>query len=105
MAATGGSGVARWRAACRRARILTVQDAKLRARAVRARPVVEAALAERERVAAEGHEAMIAARSVLADASGRLAAYGPLAAVLTGLSPAELRRLARRPRRRPLLGQ
>ena len=48
VAATGGLGLARSEAACRRQRILTVEDARLRARAVRARPAVESALSVRE---------------------------------------------------------
>jgi hypothetical protein len=47
LVATGGLGLVRWRAACRRRRVLTVADAKPRARALRARPAVEVAVARR----------------------------------------------------------
>jgi hypothetical protein len=105
LAATGGLRVAKWRAACRRKRIATVQDARLRAKALRARPAVEEALAERGRVAADSDEAVLVARLALAEASKRVAVYGALGARLTGLSAADLRRLARRPTRCPSQGQ
>jgi DNA replication protein DnaC len=101
LAATGGLGVAKWRAACSRRRIATVQDARLRATALRARATVEQAMAERERSRAQGDEAVRMARLALAEASKRLALYGPLGAGLVGLSVEELRRLARRPARSP----
>jgi len=105
LAATGGLRVAKWRAACRRRRIATVADARLRARALRARPAVEEALAERERVVAQGGEAVLVARLVLAEASKRLALYGPLGMQVAGLSVGELRRFARRPAQRRLQGR
>jgi hypothetical protein len=105
LAATGGLRVAKWRAACRRRRIATVQDAKLRAKALRARPAVEEALVERERVAADSDEAVLVARLALAEASKRVVLYGPLGTALTGLSADDLRRLARRPARGPSQGQ
>jgi hypothetical protein len=99
LAATGGLGVAKWRAACSRRRIATVRDARLKATALRARATVEQAVAERERARAQGDEAVRMARLALAEASKRLALYGPLGAGLVGLSVEELRRLARRPPR------
>ena len=99
LAATSGLGVPKWRAACSRKRIATVQDARLRATALRARATVEQAMAERERARAQGDEAVRMARLALAEASKRLALYGPLGAGLVGLSVEELRRLARRPAR------
>lgn len=54
--ATGGLGLYRWSQACRRQRILTVADTRLRAGAIRARPAVEAALAERERALSHGRD-------------------------------------------------
>ncbi len=105
LAATGGLRVAKWRAACQRRRIATVGDARLRARALRARPAVEEALAGRERVVAQSGEMVLVARLALAEASKRLVSYGPLGTQVTGLSVAELRRLARRPARSTPEGQ
>ena len=93
--ATGGLGLARWQAACRRQRIVTVDDARLRARAVRAMPAVEVALSGRERVVAQQDAAVLAARSELAKASTQMARYGVVGAMALGLSVGELRRLAR----------
>jgi hypothetical protein len=98
--ATGGLGLAHWEAACRRQRIVTVDDARLRARAVRATPAVEAALSACERVAVEQQEAVIVTRSELAEASKQMVLYGAVGAMALGLSAAELRRLAREPSRR-----
>jgi hypothetical protein len=99
LGSTGGLGLAKWRAACRRKRIATVQDARLKAKALRARPAVEEALAEHARVRAEGDALVLLAKLVLAEATKRLASCGSLGAELTGLSPVQLRRLARRPAR------
>ena len=99
LAATGGLGPVRWRAACRHRRALTVADAKLRARALRARPAVEVAVAERERALAEQEVAVAGAREVLRRASEELALFGHLGAAAGGTELVELRRLARRPRR------
>ena len=99
LAATGGLGLVRWRAACQRRRVLTVADAKLRARALRARPAVELAVAERGKVLAEQEAAVAGAREALRSASKELAAFGHLGAAAGGTELAELRRLARRPRR------
>ena len=99
LAATGGLGLVRWRAACRRRRALTVADAKLRARALRARPAVELAVAERGEALAGQEVAVAAARDLLRRASEELALFGHLGAAAGGTELAELRRLARRPRR------
>ena len=98
LAATGGLGLVRWRAACGRRRVLTVADAKLRARALRARPAVEVAMAEKAKALAEQELAAAAARDVLRRASEELAAFGHLGAAAGGTELAELRSLARRPR-------
>ncbi len=99
VAATGGLGLARWRAACRRQRIVTVDDARLRASAIRARPAVESALSEREPVVAEQEAAVRDARSELAKASRQMARYGAVGAMALGVTAGELRRLARGPSR------
>ena len=99
LAATGGLGLVSWRAACRRRRVLTVADAKLRARALRARPEVEAAVAERGTALAEQEVAVAGARDVLRGASEELALFGYLGAAAGGTEFVELRRLARRARR------
>ena len=98
LAATGGLGLVRWRAACQRRHVLTVADAKLRARALRARPAVEVAVAERAKALAEQEVAVAGARDVLRRASEELAKFGHLGAAAGGTELAELRRLARRPR-------
>jgi hypothetical protein len=97
VAATGELGLAGWEAVCRRQRIVTVDDGRRRARAVRAIPAVETARSARERVMAEQEAAVIAARSELAKASRQMARYGEVGAAALGLESAELRRLARRP--------
>ena len=58
--ATGGLSVARWELLCRRRRTRTVEDAKAKARAMRARSAVEEAVAERDRVLA-GEDAKVLA--------------------------------------------
>jgi hypothetical protein len=97
LAATGGLGLVRWRAACRRRRALTVADAKLRARALRARPAVEVAVAERGKALAGQEVAVAAAREALRRASVELVLFGLLGATAGGTELVELRRLARRP--------
>ena len=100
LAATGGLGLESWRAACRRRRVLTVADAKLRARALRARPAVVAAMAEGAKALAEQEAAVDGAREVLRRASEELAPFGYLGATAGGTELVELLRLARRPRRK-----
>ena len=98
LATTRGLGLVRWRAACRRRRVLTVADAKLRARALRSRPAVEVAVARRAKALAEQEVAVAGARDVLRRASEELALFGHLGAAAGGTELAELRRLARRAR-------
>jgi hypothetical protein len=100
VAATGGLGLAGWEAACRRQRIVTVDEGRRRARAVRSIAAVETARSARERVVAEQEAAVIAARSELAKASSQMVRYGELGAAALGLETVELRRLARRPLKR-----
>jgi hypothetical protein len=95
LAATGGLGYARWRAVLRRRRFRTVGDAKLKATALRARPAVEAALAELRSVVSGRDAEVSAAASRLGQCSRRVTAYGNLAAVATATPLEELRRLAR----------
>jgi len=95
--ATGGLSVARWEAVCRRRSFQTVEDAKRKARAIRARPAVEAAIAERDLVLAAEDAKVLAARIALAEASKAMARYGTLGADMIGQTAAELRRLARQP--------
>lgn len=95
MAATGGLGYARWRAVLHRRRFRTIEDAKLKARALRARPAVEAAVAERDRNVRDGDADVDGAAFRLAEISGRVTVYGNLAERATGTPVGELRRLAR----------
>ncbi len=95
--ATGGLGVRRWEAACRRRRIHTAADAAVVARAVRARPAVDAALRAEQQVRAAEDAAVTAARFELASATRAVIELGRLAEQLTGLDSAELARLARAP--------
>ncbi len=95
--ATGGLGVRRWEAACRRRRIHTAADAAVVARAVRARPAVGAAVRTEQRVRATEDAAVTSARVELAAASRAVVELGRLAEQLTGLDSAELAWLARTP--------
>lgn len=95
--ATGGLSVARWEVVCRRRRARTVEDAKAKARAIRARPVVEAAIGERHEVIAEADAKVLAARIELALASKAVARYGRTGLSMIGQSATELRRLSRLP--------
>jgi len=96
--ATGGLSVARFEATCRRRSFHDIEDAKAKARVIRARPAVEAAIAERDRVVAVEDAKVRAARIALAEASKVLVRYGTLGADPIGQSASELRRLARQPR-------
>ncbi|MDA8045092.1 MAG: hypothetical protein M0Z30_07635 [Actinomycetota bacterium] len=96
--ATGGRSLARWEAVCRRRTIHTVDEAKDKALALRARPAVAAAVGERDRLAAALDAVVLAARIELAAASRALSRYGTVGACLVGIAPGELARLARRPR-------
>jgi len=67
------------------------------ARAVRARPEVRMAVEEADRRRATEDEAVLAARLKLAEATKQMLGYGSVGRQLTGLTSAELHRLARRP--------
>ena len=95
VAATGGLGLGRWQAALRRLRFRTIEDAKLKAKALRARPAVEAALAELNSIVSDGDAEVSAVASRLAKCSERVTSYGNLAAIVTGMPIAELHGLAR----------
>ena len=92
VAATGGLGLDRWRAALRRRRFRTIEDAKLKAKALRARPAVEAALAELDSIVSDRDAEVAAAASRLGQCSERVISYGRLGAVVTGMPIAELAR-------------
>jgi hypothetical protein len=94
VAATGGLGFGRWRAALHRRRFRTIEDAKLKATALRVRPAVEAALAELDRIASDRDAEVSDAASRLGQCSERVTSYGNLAVILTGMPGAELRGLA-----------
>lgn len=95
VAATGGLGLGRWQAALRRRRFRTIEDAKLKSKALRARPAVEAALAVLDSIVSHHDAEVSAAASRLGQCSERVTSYGNLAAIVTGMSLAELRGLAR----------
>jgi len=95
--ATGGLSVARFEVACRRHYFHDVKDAKRKAAAIRARPAVDAAVAERGRVLAGEAAKVVAARMVLAEQSNVMAGYGTVGLDMIGVSALELRRLVRRP--------
>ena len=94
---TGGLSVARFEATCRRRFFHDIEDAKAKARAIRARPAVEAAIAERDRVVAVEDAKVLAARIAVAEASKVVVRYGALGADTIGQSASELRRLAHQP--------
>lgn len=94
VAATGGLGLARWEARCRRRRIRSAADAVAVAAAVRARPSVEAAVAAQAAVVAEHDEAVRRTQLALAAASQRVLAHGGLPVGLCGVDAGRLRRLA-----------
>jgi hypothetical protein len=95
--ATGGLSVARWEAVCRRRCFHTVEDAKQKARAIRTRPAVEAAVAAQDRALAVEDAKVLAVRIALAELSKTMSRFGTVGGRMVGQSPAELRRLARRP--------
>ncbi|MDA8075087.1 MAG: hypothetical protein M0Z40_07620 [Actinomycetota bacterium] len=95
--ATGGLSVARFEVLCRRRRVYTVEDAKRYARAARARPAVETAVAERDRLLADADVKVRAARIALAHASKAVAAYGRTGAAMIRRRATELRCFARLP--------
>ena len=95
--ATGGLSVARFEAVCRRRSFHDVEDAKAKARAIRSRPAVEAAVADRDDVIADADAKVLTSRIELAEASKAVACYGRTGLDMIGLSAAELRRLSRLP--------
>ena len=95
--ATGGLSVAAFEVACRRRYFHDIKDAKRKAAAIRTRPAVDAAVAERDRVLAGADAKVLAARIDLVEASKAMAGYGTVGLDMIGLSAPELRRLARRP--------
>ena len=95
--ATGGLGVRRVEALCRRRRIHTRAEALMVAKAVRARPVVRSALEDLERVRKDEEADVLARRTALAEASRYLLRCGELGRQVAGIDLAELRRLSRRP--------
>ncbi len=102
---TGGLSVARFEATCRRRFFHDIEDAKAKARAIRARPAVVAAIAERDRGVAIEDAKVRAARIAVTEASKVLVRWGarclhdrperartapsgpPTSVHLTGLSP------------------
>jgi hypothetical protein len=94
-AATGGLGLGRWQSALGRRRFRTIEDAKVRAKALRVRPAVQAALAELDRVVYDRGAEVSGAASLLGECSERVASYGELAAMVTGVPIAELHRFTR----------
>lgn len=101
VAATGGLGLQRWAAACRRRRANTVADAVLCARAWRARPAVEQALAAQAKALAEQAGVLAAAEEALAGAAARLGRFGDLGAGPPRSSSARPAACAPRPANRP----
>ena len=95
--ATGGLSVARFEVACRRRSFHDIDDAKRKVRAIRARPAVEAAAAERDRVIADADAKVLAARIDLAYATKAVARYEAAGLAMTGLSASDLRRFSRLP--------
>ena len=99
--ATGGLSVTRFEAVCRRRSFHDVEAAKAKARAIRARPAVAAAIAERDRVLGAEDAKVLAARDTLAEASKTMARYGTVGLDMIGQSARELRRLTRLARQPP----
>ena len=95
--ATGGLSVARWEALCRRRRARTIEDARAKARAIRARSAVEEAVAERDGVLADAAAKVLAARVDVAEATKTVLRFGSPGADMVGQGASELRRFARRP--------
>ena len=99
LGATGGLSVARFEAVCGRRSPRSVAEAQEKASAIRARPVVEVIVAERDLAVTAADATVLAARIVLAEASKVLLGYGTAGPRLVGRSRVELRRLARLPAR------
>jgi hypothetical protein len=99
--ATGGLCLRDWEAAQRLRRIKTSAEASLVVRAGGARPEVQAAVEEAQQLEAIEDAAVLTARLELAEATKQVLGYGRLGQELTGMTSAELHRLARRPRNTP----
>jgi hypothetical protein len=99
--ATGGLGQRDWEAARRQRRIKTSAQASLVVRAGSARPEVQAVVEEAQRLQAVEEAAVLTTRLELAEATKQVLGYGRLGQELTGMTSAELHRLARRPRNTP----
>jgi hypothetical protein len=75
----------------------TGAESRLVARAIRARPAVQSALENADRLREAEDAAVLAARLELAESTKQLLDYGSIGQQLTGLTSEELRWLARRP--------
>jgi hypothetical protein len=94
-AALGGMSLRRWLALVNgESSIRSAAAGREAALARRRAPEVEAALGALEVLAGRADPGLGAAEDALAAATARLLAYGRTAAALTGVSPAELRRMA-----------
>jgi hypothetical protein len=99
--AAGGLGKRDWEAASRRRRIKTSAQAGVIVRASSARSEIQVAVEEAQQLEALEAAAVLAARLELAEATKQVLGYGRLGHQLTGMTSAELHRLARRPRNTP----
>ena len=99
LGAAGGLSVARFEAVCVRRSPRSVAEAREKASAIRARPVLEVIVAEQDRAIAAADATVLAARIVLAEESKVVLGYGTAGPRLVGRSRAEIRRLARLPAR------
>jgi hypothetical protein len=99
--ATGGLGQRDWEATRRLRRIKTAGEASLVVRAGNARPKVQTVVEEAQRLQAVEEAAVLTTRLELAEATKQVLGYGRVGQQLTGMTSAELHRLARRPRNTP----
>ena len=88
MRAAGGLSVARFEAVCRRHCIRTVKDETQKARAIRARPAVEAAAAARDQARAVADADVLAARIALANQSKVMLRFGMVGHRMVGQTTA-----------------
>jgi hypothetical protein len=98
--ATGGLGQRDWEAARRWRRVKTLGEASVVVGAGSARPEVQAAVEEAQLQAVEA-ASVLAARLELTEATKQVLGHGRIGQQLTGMTLAELHRLARRPRNTP----
>ena len=98
-AATGGLEQRRFEAACNRRLVNTVEDAAVRARALRRRAGVRAAASELERVRRDGDVSVGELGGELARRVESLLARGHIGVQLSGIDVGELGRLVRLRRR------